>query len=134
MQFIPVNRNQQDEGTSSDFLQTYHPPANISTLLKNACYNCHSNHTDYPWYSYVQPVGWYLERHINKGKENLNLSAFDTYSSRRKRSKLKSMIHQVKDGGMPLSSYTLMHKEARLSEDDKSTLISYLDSLRDSAH
>tara|TARA_R110002096_G_scaffold4954_9_gene23210 strand:- start:160 stop:618 length:459 start_codon:yes stop_codon:yes gene_type:complete len=126
IQFIPISRNQGNEVPANDFIETYHPPERIANLLKNACYNCHSNHTDYPWYRYIQPVGWFLERHIRKGKDQLNLSEFNTYSSRRKRSKLKSMANQVRDGVMPLSSYTIMHREARMSEGDKEVLIDWV--------
>jgi hypothetical protein len=77
----------------------------------------------------VQPVGWYLENHINKGKEDLNFSEFGDYSVRKQQSKLKSMISQVEDGEMPLPSYTFIHREARLSENSKKRLVDYLKTL-----
>jgi len=126
MQFFQHRRNHGNAATSSDFITTYKPPEEISMLLKNACYNCHSNFTNYPWYSYIQPAGWILERHIRKGKETLNFSEFTTYSSRRKRSKLKAMINQIKDGTMPLSSYTFMHPESQLTESEKQSIVDWI--------
>ncbi len=89
-------------------------PATINYQLQVSCYDCHSNNTDYPWYSKIQPAAWYLEDHIKEGKDELNFNEWDTYSSRRKNSKLRSIIKQIESGEMPLESYTLIHGGARL--------------------
>ncbi|HEY9560026.1 MAG TPA: heme-binding domain-containing protein, partial [Anseongella sp.] len=89
------------------------------------------NNTDYPWYANVQPIGWWLDRHIRKGKEALNLDEVAGYSDRRKRSKLRSMKSQVANGEMPLRSYTLLHRDARLSDAQKAQLITWLDEAMD---
>ncbi|GAB1454579.1 hypothetical protein MASR2M47_46350 [Draconibacterium sp.] len=80
----------------------------------------------------MQPVGWFLETHINKGKAELNFSEFGDYSARKQKSKLKSMISQVEKDKMPLHSYTFIHRDARLSKDDKKVLVGYLKSIQDS--
>ena len=89
-------------------------PATINNQLQVSCYDCHSNNTNYPWYSKIQPAAWYLEDHIKEGKDELNFNEWDTYSSRRKNSKLRSIIKQIESGEMPLESYTLIHGGARL--------------------
>lgn len=132
IQFIPVKRNVSKNVPSTDFILTFKPTENVSDILKTSCYNCHSNHTDYPWYSYVQPVGLYLEGHINEGKENLNFSEFGNYSGRRQKSKLTSMINQIEEGKMPLPAYTLIHSDAKLSGEDKRAITEFLELLRDS--
>ncbi|MFY9153411.1 MAG: heme-binding domain-containing protein [Prolixibacteraceae bacterium] len=132
VQFFPARNNQSTEVSTTDFILSHRAPENIGNILRTSCYNCHSNNTDYPWYSRVQPVGWFLESHINKGKEELNLSEFGSYSARRQKSKLKSMVNQVEKDEMPLSSYTLIHRDARLSKDQKRALLSYLNSIQDS--
>ena len=104
----------------------------MGRILHTSCYNCHSNNTNYPWYSYVQPVGLLLEHHINKGKAELNFSEFGTYSLRKQKSKLKSMANQIEKDEMPLSSYTLIHRDARLSKDSKKVLVDYFNALQDS--
>jgi len=128
IQFIPVSRNNSDKTTSADFMQFYNPPDRVSGILKVSCYNCHSNNTDYPWYANFQPVGFVIENHIKRGKDNLNLSEFGDYSGRRQYSKLTSMIDQIEGNKMPLPAYTLIHRDAKLTGEEKKDLISFLNS------
>ena len=93
-------------------------------------YDCHSNNTYYPWYNNIQPVSWIMESHIKKGKKELNFSEFGTYSKRRQKSKIKSIINQIKDDEMPLSSYTLLHRKSILSESDKLLIINWMEQQR----
>lgn len=132
IQFISTRSNQSKDVPSSDFILTYKVPDNIGHILNISCYNCHSNNTEYPWYSRVQPVGFLLESHINKGKAELNFSEFGTYSVRKQKSKLKSMVNQIETDVMPLSSYTFIHRDARISQENKKTLVNYLNSIQDS--
>jgi hypothetical protein len=130
LQFFPARSNQNTIVPSTDFVKTYKVPEQVAQMLYTSCYNCHSNNTDYPWYSRVQPVGWFLENHISKGKEELNFSEFGSYSGRRQQSKLTSMISQVEDDKMPLASYTFIHSDARLSAVNKKNLVDYLKTLK----
>jgi len=132
IQFIPTARNENNEVLTTEFIKAFNPPKNISYLLKTSCYDCHSNNTNYPWYNKIQPISWFLERHIKEAKEELNFSEFGEYSIRKQKSKLKSISNQIKDDEMPLSSYTLIHRDAKLSEKDKSELEKWLTELRDS--
>ncbi|MCK7591297.1 heme-binding domain-containing protein [Subsaxibacter sp. CAU 1640] len=132
IQFLPTERNESDVIPKTDFLLVNNPPENISTLLKESCYDCHSNNTEYPWYNKIQPAAWYLEDHIKEGKAELNFNEWENYSDRRKNSKLKSIINQIKDDEMPLSSYTLIHRDAILSDAEKKTLIDYMTKIKDS--
>ncbi|GGD13159.1 heme-binding domain-containing protein [Hyunsoonleella pacifica] len=131
IQFVPTDLNQSDIVPKTDFLLVNNTPENISTLLQESCYDCHSNNTQYPWYNKVQPAAWFLENHIKDGKEELNFNEWDAYSNRRKNSKLKSIINQVKDDEMPLASYTLIHKDARLSKSEKTLIIDYVKNLKE---
>lgn len=132
LQFISTRSNRSSALPSTDFVKTFKVPDGVENILSVSCYNCHSNNTNYPWYSRVQPVGLYLENHIIKGKEELNFSEFGDYSSRKQKSKLKAMISQVEKGEMPLKSYTFIHRDARLSKEDKKTLVNYFNSIQDS--
>jgi len=131
IQFVPKNYNESKTVLKTDFMITFKAPKQIESLLKTSCYDCHSNNTYYPWYNKIQPVAWFLEGHINEAKEELNFSVFGDYSKRRKKSKLKSIISQIRDDEMPLTSYTLMHQDAKLSENDKKSLQTWLTSIRD---
>ncbi|EIA07137.1 hypothetical protein HJ01_03531 [Flavobacterium frigoris PS1] len=76
-------------------------------------------------------MAWFLEDHIVKGKSELNFSEWADYSDRRKKSKLKSIISQIEDDNMPLSSYTLIHKNASFSEEEKKEVVTWLTELKD---
>lgn len=132
IQFIPTTLNQHKNTSKIDFLLVNSTPRNISIILKKSCYDCHSNNTNYPWYNKIQPVAWFLENHIQEGKKELNFSEWVEYSNRRKKSKLKSIISQITNNEMPLYSYTFFHKEANISQFEKSLVINYIRSLKDS--
>jgi len=132
IQFIRPARNVSGQVSETDILKTYNIPSNVSNLLKNACYDCHSNNTNYPWYSNIQPVGWFLAKDIKDGKAELNFSEFGSLSSRRQISKLKNVESRIKDGTMPLPTYQFIHSVARLSEDEKQLLIDWIKSTKDS--
>ncbi|MVO08072.1 hypothetical protein GOQ30_02690 [Flavobacterium sp. TP390] len=132
IQFIPTKRNQSESVPNTDFMIVNNVPNNIKATLQTSCYDCHSNNTSYPWYNTVQPVAWFLENHIEEGKSELNFSEWDNYSNRRKKSKLKSIVSQIKDNKMPLSSYTFIHKEAVLDNTKRQEILNYISELKDS--
>lgn len=132
IQFFQPLRNQSDQVTASHIETVYNVPQNVKAILTQSCYDCHSNNTRYPWYSRIQPGAWYMARHIKKGKEELNFSTFGEYSARKQRNKFRAMAGQVKDGEMPLSSYTLIHRNAVLSQADKQVLINWFGTMEDS--
>lgn len=115
-----------------DISVTYMVPEDVKTILAKACNDCHSNSTRYPWYSEVQPVAWWLNDHIIDGKRHLNFNEFDGYRIAKQYKKLEECIKEVKEGGMPLSSYTIIHKDAILSDTEKQTLFNWCEVLRDS--
>ncbi|WP_282030735.1 heme-binding domain-containing protein [Winogradskyella eximia] len=132
IQFIPTERNQSDIVPVTDFMLVNKVPNNIKNKLQVSCYDCHSNNTNYPWYNKIQPVAWFLEDHIKEGKAELNFSKWDSLSNRRKASKLRSIIKQIESDKMPLESYTVIHKDAEFSEQEKTTIIQWITRLKDS--
>lgn len=132
IQFVPTKLNQSSTVPKTDFVWVHDMPDNISQLLLTSCYDCHSNNTEYPWYNKLQPMAWLLADHITHGKEELNFSKWEEYSNRRKNSKLKSIISQVEDDEMPLSSYTFIHRDAVLSKTEKALLVDYMKELKNS--
>ncbi len=131
IQFIPTNRNQSEIVPVTDFIRTYNPPKEIESILRTSCYDCHSNNTNYPWYNKIQPVAIYLEDHIEHGKEEFNFNEFGDYSDRGKKSKIKSFIRQVEQGEMPLESYTLIHRSAKVSNAEKKMVLTWVNQLLD---
>jgi len=132
IQFFQPARNKSSELSSTDIKKTFSIRGNVQLILKISCYDCHSNNTNYPWYSRIQPFGWLLAKHIKNGKAELNFNEFSSYSLRRQISKLNGIGNSVKDGTMPLNSYTMIHKNARLSKEDKALLIDWAMSTKDS--
>ncbi|MEO7531788.1 MAG: heme-binding domain-containing protein [Sediminibacterium sp.] len=118
--------------TTKDISKNYVVPANVKTILAKACNDCHSNSTRYPWYAEIQPISWWLGDHVKDGKRHLNFNEFDGYRIAKQYKKLEECIKEVKDGDMPLSSYTLIHKDAILTEAEKIALFEWCDVLRDS--
>lgn len=131
IQFIPTERNQSDFVPKTDFLLVNNTPETIGKLVMESCYDCHSNNTNYPWYNRMQPMAWILEDHIIEGKKELNFSEWTEYSDRRKNSKLKSIISQIEDNEMPLTSYTLIHRDAVYSASEKKLVIEYMKQIQD---
>ena len=132
IQFIQPDRNINGRVLATDISNVVSLSDSVQVILKNACYDCHSNNTDYPWYVNIQPMGWLMANHIRQGKEVLNFSEFGSYSSRRKLSKLAGIANSIKDENMPLSYYKRMHKNARLSEDEKTIIINWAQHSKDS--
>jgi hypothetical protein len=132
MQFIRPAKNYSNAVQKNDMATNFNVPSNVAGILKTSCYDCHSNNTRYPWYANIQPVGWMLANHVKDGKDELNFNDFTTYSKRRQLSKIKSVQNSIKDGSMPLSSYTLLHHNAKLSEDRKALLVEWTAKVIDS--
>ena len=132
IQFFPTSLNQSDTIPTSDFMVVNNVPKEVERIITTSCYDCHSNNTEYPWYNKLQPVAWFLEDHVAHGKEELNFNEWADYSTRRKNSKLKSINSQIEDEEMPLWSYTLIHREAELSEDEKKIVLDWVSKLKDS--
>lgn len=132
IQFIRPARNKRSQLLPTDISKLVPIPDSVRSLLQTACYDCHSNNTSYPWYMNVQPMGWLMAKHIREGREELNFSEFGGYSHRRQVSKLKAISSSVKDGTMPLSSYTLLHQDAMLSEPAKRQIIKWATAMADS--
>jgi hypothetical protein len=132
IQFIQPARNKSVQVLPTDISRTIPVPENVKMILQTSCYDCHSNNTNYPWYNYVQPVAWILANHIKHGKRDLNLSEFGSYPVRKQQSKLKAIADQIKDGEMPLYSYTMIHNNARLSKEQKAIIIDWAQKAQDS--
>jgi hypothetical protein len=122
LQFIRPTKNISEGVSPNHISNKYAVPASVSTILEKACNDCHSNNTVYPWYTNIQPVGLWMQDHVDEGKKELNFSEFLTYPAKKARHKMDEVIDMVKEGEMPLDSYTWIHKNAVLSQEEKSAL------------
>lgn len=96
-----------------------------------ACNDCHTNNTRYPWYANVQPFGWWLQNHINGGKQHLNFSEFTSYDKKKQYKKLDETVDQVKEGEMPLYTYLWIHHDAKLTQAQKDMIVNWAEHLSD---
>lgn len=96
-------------------------------ILARACADCHSSHTDWPWYSHVAPISWWIAQHVREGRENLDFSEWETYSAKQQRDKLESICGVIATGRMPPGLYNIMHPEAKVTEEDKDTVCHWVD-------
>jgi len=119
IQFVRPEKNAGEEIAQNQITANYRVPDDVQQVLKVSCYDCHSNTTQYPWYSKIQPVAWMLDDHIVEGKKELNFSTFSTYPTYRRYKKFKEISGEVKDGEMPLFSYTIIHRDAVLNDNQK---------------
>lgn len=124
-QAIRPAENKGSAAGPRDVTQVVAVPADVQAILKTSCYDCHSNYTSYPWYDRITPVNWWVAHHINEGKRELNFTEFGTYPAKKQRHKLKEIGETVTEGEMPLSSYLLIHRDARLTDGQKKTLIAW---------
>lgn len=132
IQFFQPARNNAERVLPTDIQKIYPVPKQVMNVLRTSCYDCHSNKTNYPWYTSIQPVGWILASHIKSGKSNLNFSEFGAYSNRKQQSKLRAIINSVNDDTMPLDSYLEIHVNAKLSAQSKAVLIDWFKTTKDS--
>lgn len=124
--FQPALNTDHGKVYPADFTRTYKIPAEVETILKASCYDCHSNNTNYLWYDYVQPARWLVNKHIREAKKELNFNEWGSYSNRKQERLLRSAAEQVETGQMPLRSYTLLHKNAVLTKEQSQVLIKWL--------
>jgi hypothetical protein len=130
IQFIHPSRNEALNEPENNIAKIYSVPPGIKTILDKACMDCHSNNTTYPWYSKIQPVDWWMTHHVNEGKRELNFDEYTTYNLRRQYHKMEEIAEEVKNGAMPLNSYTWIHKEAVLTSAEKDSIINWADGIR----
>ena len=105
-------------------------PPDISLILGRSCSDCHSNLTVYPWYTRIQPVGWFMKNHIDEGRRELNLSIFNTYTPRRKVKKLEDLCEQVTKREMPLPSYLWIHRDSVLADTEIKALCDWTETAK----
>lgn len=130
-QFIRIDKSTKPVDPTLDLIELTKPDTEIVSILKVSCYDCHSDQPAYPWYTNIAPVSWWIKHHINEGTHHLNFSQWGNYTQKRKDHKLDECIEMVEEDEMPMSSYTLMHKEAKLSAEQKTLLINWFKGLKE---
>jgi len=132
IQFIPNDKPEVVLANENDLIYNNQLPEHISVMLKESCYDCHSNETVYPWYSHVAPVSWLVVKDIREGRNELNFSHWESQSKMDKAKNLDKIIDEVTDENMPMPIYTIMHANAKLSDNDRQLLAEWAESYAES--
>lgn len=128
IQFFRIDKTKPELNPENDYLTLTNAPEEIQSILKTSCYDCHSNETVYPWYSNLAPISWMLKDHVNEGRENINFSMWANVSEASKIGIQESCVYEIEDNEMPLKSYTMIHKQAKLTNENKETLLNWFNS------
>lgn len=129
IQLVQPERNISAGESANDISKLYQMPVDVHEILVQKCYDCHSNNTKYPWYVYIQPVGWWMAAHVKDGKRHLNFSEFKTYETKKASHKLEELSEAVTEGWMPLDSYVWMHSETKITPEDSQKINAWIQSL-----
>jgi len=131
IQFIRPARNISTTPSPHDISTEYTVPDSIKNIMAVACNDCHTNNTPYPWYANIQPVGWWLQNHVNEGNRHLNYSEFTSLEKKKQYKKMDETAHEVKEGDMPLNSYLWIHHDAELTQAQKDMIVNWAQQLSD---
>jgi hypothetical protein len=129
IQFISPERNDSGD-RSNDYTTAMQVPKEVKEIIKTSCADCHSNKTEYPWYSNIAPVSWYIANHVNDGREHLNFSEWTAYNKDQKDHIIKDLEEELEERNMPLKSYLLIHKDAKLTQEQYNILLVWVKSLK----
>ena len=131
IQSFRIDKSTQPIDPSKDLISIAAPNAEVTQLLKTACYDCHSNQPTFPWYTNIAPVSWWIKHHINEGSHHLNFSEWATYELKRKNHKLDECVEMLEKNEMPMPSYTWVHQEAKLTNTQRLMLIEWFKGLKE---
>ena len=131
-QFFRPERFSTGEVTKDDITNVLQVPDDVQKILKRSCFDCHSNHTVWPWYTNVSPVNWLVYDDVNSGRHKMNFSEWGKLSVSKQSTKLQNICDNIKDGDMPLPKYLLIHRDAVLSQQEKDILCKWADAQADS--
>lgn len=131
LQFVPSGLPSTEPPPSSDLLANAAVPETVRALLKTSCYDCHSVETRYPWYSHVAPVSWLVAKDVREGREELNFSDWTTLARRKKVTRLEDIKEMVLEGDMPMPIYTVMHPDARLTDEQRKLIADWASAFQD---
>lgn len=129
-QFFRPEKNEGDMASINAFLAETNPPEGVKLILKETCYDCHSDVTKYPWYNNITPVNYWLAEHVNDGKKHFNVSKWEGSSLKRKDHKFEELIEMVEEKEMPLNSYTWTHSKAKLTDVQIASVIDWAKKVR----
>ncbi|WP_054851429.1 heme-binding domain-containing protein [Olleya sp. ITB9] len=129
-QFFSPEKNEGNTEDLTAFLTETKPSPEVQKILETTCFDCHSSHTNYPWYDKITPVNYWLAEHVEDGRKHLDFSKWSDYSVKRKDHKFEEIAEEVEEHKMPLPSYTWTHSEANLTQDQIKAIVDWVNQVR----
>ncbi|WP_372769191.1 heme-binding domain-containing protein [Lutibacter sp.] len=129
IQFIRPAKNDSKNETNA-ISTVMEIPIEVNKMIQTSCADCHTNSTKYPWYNEIAPASWYLAQHVKEAKEHLNFSEWTTYNKDQKEHILKDLKEVLNERKMPLKSYLLIHKGAKLTENQYQILYDWVNNIK----
>ena len=130
LQAIPVDRSNPPVDPARTIFASEALPAKVEMVLRRSCQDCHSNQTQWPWYSYVAPMSWIVAHDVHAARRQMNFSQWSGYSEKQREQRLNGICEQVVNGDMPEGKYALIHRRARVSEDERAAICQWVERSR----
>lgn len=127
IQFFRPERNSSEIYEENHVTKRLNVPDNVHQILKRSCFDCHSNHTTWPWYSNVAPVSWLVAKDVRNGRAKMNFSEWGKIPVSKQEARLEAICEEIKEGEMPLKEYLYLHPGAKLSPQDKDVLCGWVE-------
>ena len=128
-QFVRPDRTNPVSAPSASLLR--HAPPEVSSIIERSCRDCHSNDTSWPWYSGIAPMSWGVVGHVHDGRDAFNYSEWSSYDADDQDKYLAAMCNLTRRGRMPLPSYLIIHRDAKLSQPEIATICAWAEKMRD---
>lgn len=125
IQFIQISDDDTHSIEKADYIVNFVNNEQVAHIINESCYDCHSNRSNYPWHAKVAPVSWYLRYNIKKGREHLNFSEWGNYSDKQKKRSIDKCLEKIENSQMPLKTYVLIHRSAKIDSHKKQVLKSW---------
>jgi len=121
-QLVPVDTRNPPTPPANSIYAAESVPPNVRAIFDSSCNNCHSNETRWPWYSHVAPFSWIVAHDVHRGRRLMNFSEWAGYGEKKRDQKLEDICDQLMNGDMPDGKYLLIHRSARLSQEQKESV------------
>jgi len=126
MQFFRIDKTNPPVDPQLDFITLNQPPEEVANLMRTSCYDCHGNTTEYPWYTNIAPVSWWIKGHIKNARARVNYSEWGKYTKQQQNNYLSEIAEVIEEKRMPAATYMIMHPPAKLSDAQRTTIVSWI--------
>lgn len=129
-QFVPIKRDDPQVDSSRSIYAKEKMPEQVKSVFEGSCANCHSDHTAWPWYSYVAPASWVIASDVHDARRKMNFSEWADYPANKREEKLEEICEQLTNGDMPDFKYVLVHRNARVTQTERDAVCQWTEDAR----